>query len=232
LSVGLAPTTVIVIHRISSILNAYHRFRCSRLISRTILRVVQLDKTSLMGSRSKVWSGLDLHLIETVLPDDDIGGDAILTVVQHDDQAIDVHGLASIELEVLEVGDKSLLDVFLGALLESRDGVGIGTLLLELRLDGLHVALEVAQVGFLVERSRLETERVDNVVDLLGAFLEGLLGLLGGSVGTDVNVSSATNGDHGAVTLVDDIIDQLDRVRVREDLIASEEILEDFHVNG
>ena len=39
------------------------------------------------------------------------------------------------------------------------------------------------------------------------------------------NVSSATNGDHGAVTLVDDIIDQLDRVRVREDLIASEEIL-------
>lgn len=35
----------------------------------------------------------------------------------------------------------------------------------------------------LVKGARLETERVDNVVDLLGTGLEGLLGLLGGGVG-------------------------------------------------
>jgi len=36
----------------------------------------------------------------------------------------------------------------------------------------------------LVEGGRLETERVDNVVDLLGTRLEGLLNLLSRGVGT------------------------------------------------
>lgn len=103
---------------------------------------------------------LDLHLLETVLPDNDVGGDTILTVVEEDNtrkrmlasadlgfggecedvQAIGVHGLASVELKVLEVGQELLLDVALSTLLESRDGVGIGTLLLELGLDSLEVA--------------------------------------------------------------------------------------------
>ncbi len=57
-----------------------------------------------------------------------------------DVQAIGVHGLASVKLKVLEVGQELLLDVGLGTLLESSDGVGIGTLLLKLGLDSLEVA--------------------------------------------------------------------------------------------
>lgn len=46
--------------------------------------------------------------------------------------------------------------------------------------------LEVGKVSLLVERSGLETERADNVVDLDSAVLEILTSLLGGSVGTNV----------------------------------------------
>ena len=62
-------------------------------------------------------------------------------------QAIGVHGLASVELEVLEVGQEILLDVGLGALLEGSDGLGISTLLLEGGLDSLEVACAACQYG-------------------------------------------------------------------------------------
>lgn len=46
--------------------------------------------------------------------------------------------------------------------------------------------LEVGQVALLVEAGGLETERVDDVVDLDLGILETLLGLLSGSIGTGV----------------------------------------------
>lgn len=54
--------------------------------------------------------------------------------------------------------------------------------------------LKVGEVGLLVERGRLETERVDDVVDLSSTVVEGLLGLLGGSVGTDVYMKVLAGG--------------------------------------
>lgn len=52
-------------------------------------------------------------------------------------------------------------------------------------LDSRHT-LEVDQETLLVELGLLETERVDNVVDLDLGVLESLLSLLSGSVGTSV----------------------------------------------
>ena len=48
------------------------------------------------------------------------------------------------------------------------------------------LTLEVSKVGLLVEAGALETERVDDVVDLDDLILEGLLSLLGGGVGANV----------------------------------------------
>lgn len=50
----------------------------------------------------------------------------------------------------------------------------------------LNLTLEIRQVGGLVEAGRLETEGVDDVVDLLGGVLETLVSLLGRGVGTSV----------------------------------------------
>ena len=145
---------------------------------------------------------LNLHLGETVLPDSDEGGDTVLAVVEENDHAIGVHGLAGVELVVLEVGD-NLLGVAGGTLLESGDLLGGGTLLLELGLDRLHVAwdlvrnilklkfglaltLEVGQVALLVEAGLVQTERVDDIDPGLERVISTLLGLLSGSVGTGV----------------------------------------------
>lgn len=68
-------------------------------------------------------------------------------------QAIGVHGLSSVELEVLEVGEQLLLDVGLRALLESGDFLGSDTLLLKSTLDSLQVACFITNVSLLrVER--------------------------------------------------------------------------------
>ena len=108
-------------------------------------------------------------------------GDTILTVVEKGDHAIRVHVLASVELVVLEVGD-DLLSERLRALLKGLYALGLR--LLELRLDGLHVALEVGEESLLVEGSRLQTEGVDDVVDRLRALLErAVLIVLGRGVG-------------------------------------------------
>lgn len=130
--------------------------------------------------------------------------------------SIGVHGLAGVELEVLEIGKEGVLDELLGASLERLDLIlGLASIL-ETLLDSLHVAcslisagrssavhlarpagagegarvgaltLEISKVGLLVEAGALETERMDDVVDLDDLILEGLLSLLSGSVGANV----------------------------------------------
>merc|ERR1712032_830555 len=141
---------------------------------------------------------LDLDLLHSILPEGEVRGRSVLSVVQQGDHTLWVHALSDVELVVLEVGD-NLLGELLGTLLESRDTVRVG--LLELGLDSLHVTLEVGEVGLLVERSALETERVDNVVDLLGTIGHGLLHLLGGRVSSNVNIT-LLDEDHGTVDLV------------------------------
>ncbi len=86
------------------------------------------------------------------------------------------------------------------------------------------LTLEVSQVALLVELSALETERVDNVIDLLLGVLETLFSLLGGSVGASVDLDSTLH-DHGAVSLVDDVVDELEVVRVGDDLVIGEYVL-------
>lgn len=74
-----------------------------------------------------------------MLPDGNVGGGAVLAVVEEDDHAIRVHGLAGEELVVLEVGD-DLLGIRASLGLEFGDGGVVGTLGLESLLDPLHVA--------------------------------------------------------------------------------------------
>lgn len=84
--------------------------------------------------------------------------------------------------------------------------------------------LKVGKEGLLVELGALETERVDNVVDLDGTVLELLLGLLGGGVGTSVDLDG-TLDDHGAVDLVDDTVNLLHVEGVGDHLIAGKDVL-------
>ncbi len=92
---------------------------------------------------------------------------------------------------------------------------------------------------------------MDNVVDLDDGVVKGLLSLLGGGIGTDVygagrvrnvlvrvricpisveglptNIDGALS-DHGTVGLVDDAIDLLQVIRVRDDLVVSDDVLEE-----
>jgi hypothetical protein len=104
------------------------------------------------------------------------------------------------------------------------------------------LALEVREVRLLVEGGALQTERVDDVVDLDGLILKTLLGLLGGGVGTSVLKVLArvivrwvvvgrrtdldgTLDNHLAVHLVGDAIDLLHIIRVRDDLVVGEDVL-------
>ena len=106
--------------------------------------------------------------------------DTILTVVKERNHALGVHFLANVELVVLEVGD-DLLGERGRALLEGLYPVGLA--LLELAFNRLHVTLEVGEERLFVERGRLETEGVDDVVDLGRALLEGLVRILCRGVG-------------------------------------------------
>jgi hypothetical protein len=147
---------------------------------------------------------LDLHLLETVLPDGNEGCDAVLAVVEEDDHTIRVHGLASVELVVLEVGD-DLLGETRGLGLEVLDGGLVSALVLEGLLNCLHVAcilsvpkrvsctgiltLEVGEVTLLVEAGLVQAERVDDVDLGLQLVIGTLLLLLSGSIGTSVYMS-------------------------------------------
>jgi hypothetical protein len=95
----------------------------------------------------------------------------------------------------------------------------------------LLLTLEVGEEALLVESGALETERVDDVVDLDDLVINILGSLLGGSVGTGVNGES-TLLDHGTIGLVDDAIDLLEIVGVGEELVTGEDILVDKHDGG
>jgi hypothetical protein len=192
-----------------------------------------------------------------VLPDGDEGGGAVLAVVEEDDHAVRVHRLAGVELVVLEVGN-DLLGKALGLALEVLDLGLVGALGAEGRLDCLHVAcrlsvcircpsffsiptLEVCEVALLVEARRVQTEGIDDIIDLLRPVLDALLGLLCGRVATGVYVLLAaksqawrggmrterlsTDGHHAAVDFVCDAVDLDHVVRVGDDLIVGDNIL-------
>ena len=111
---------------------------------------------------------------------------AILAVVEEDDHAVRVHGLAGEELPVLE-GANNLLGEGLSTSLELLDLIVGGAAGLHVVLDLLHVLLEVTEVGLLVEGGLVEAERVDNVDDGGGSILGTLVTtVLSGGVGTDV----------------------------------------------
>lgn len=66
---------------------------------------------------------------------------------------------------------------------------------------------------------------MDDINDLLGLVVGTLIvATLGGSIGTNVHISNA-NGDLLAVGLVDDVVDELEVVNVRDDLVAGELVL-------
>jgi hypothetical protein len=105
--------------------------------------------------------------------------------------------------------------------------------------------LEVCEIALLVKAGSVQTERVDDIDDLLLAVLGTLLSLLGRSVGTSVCVTVSlhcccvdqrgagerterlsTNGDLPAVGLVGNAVDQLEVVRVGDDLVIGDDVLQ------
>lgn len=96
----------------------------------------------------------NLHLAETVFPDGNVGSNTVLAVVHEDNpkhisedllicivdnlHSVNIHGLASVEIVVLEVTD-NLLGIRCSAFLESRDLLITGSLGLHGFLDLLHV---------------------------------------------------------------------------------------------
>src|SRR5688500_1057835 len=91
--------------------------------------------------------GLDLHLLETVLPDGNVGCNTVLAVVEKNDHTVGVHGLAGVELVVLEVAD-DLLGESGGLGLEVLDSGLVSALVLESLLDRLHVTCPLLVVPF------------------------------------------------------------------------------------
>jgi hypothetical protein len=107
----------------------------------------------------------------------------------------------------------------------------------------------MAEIWLLVERGRIQTERVDDVVNLDSTILDTLLGLLSRSIGTGVyfllsavvlylclalragrgrGIRTDFDGaesDHLAVDLVDNAINFLEIVGVGDDLVAGDKIL-------
>lgn len=80
------------------------------------------------------------------------------------------------------------------------------------------------EVRLLVELGLVQSEGVDDVNHGLGLVLGIVSRVLGGSVGSNVDVANA-NADLLAVGLVDDIVDQLDVVGVGDELITSDDVL-------
>ena len=149
--------------------------------------------------------------------------------------AVVVHRLSEVEFVVLEVGADDLGEVGLDLGLDGLDLIITLSLLLQLRDNALQVCLELRGVVLLaaVKRSArvlvaevLQTEGVDDVVDLSDLVIGTLLvAALGRGVSTDIERFTA-DVDHGAVDFVDDIVDVLEVVRVGDDLVAGDEVLE------
>lgn len=155
-----------------------------------------------------------------MLPEDEVRGGTVLAPVTKNNHTVGVHGLTSVKLKVLELGD-NLLSVGLSTLLKS------GSLLrvLNLGLDSLHVRLEVGKVSLLVEGSGLETERVDNVENSLGTIFKVLTSLLSRGISTDIDISTLLNNNLGSVNLEGDTVNDVDVVSVRDKLVAGNGIL-------
>jgi hypothetical protein len=127
-----------------------------------------------------------LSFLPSFLTEAAVRGGSILAVVEENNHAVRVHGLAGVELPVLEGAD-NLLGEGLSTSLELLDLVVGGVSGLHLLLDGLHVVLESGKVGLLVEGGLVEAERVDNVDDGGGVILSALVAtILSGGVGTDI----------------------------------------------
>jgi hypothetical protein len=96
-------------------------------------------------------SGADLtHLPKTVLPEDHVRGNTVLSVVHEDDHTIGVHRLSSEELVVLEVSNDLLGESTGGGLESGETSLGVLVSTVSLGLEGslglLHVSLEVGEV--------------------------------------------------------------------------------------
>lgn len=102
-----------------------------------------------------------------------------------------------------------------------------GALRLQRLLDLLHVALEVGEVALLVEACGDQTERVHDVDDGLDAVVRACVRVLtlGGCVAAHVE-GLAADGDLPAIGLVGDAVDFFEVVRVGDDLVAGENVLE------
>ena len=82
----------------------------------------------------------------------------------------------------------------------------------------------MAKVGLLVEAGLVQAERVDNIdLGLLGVF-DIVSAFLGRSVGTSIE-GLTTDSDLGAVGLVDNAVDLLEVVRVRDELVVGDDVL-------
>ena len=82
---------------------------------------------------------LDLHLFQAVSPDDYIWRNTIFAIIQENDHTVWIHGFPCVKVEVFEVGLDVVFEVVLGAILEGFDLFVVGTVLLELCHDFLHV---------------------------------------------------------------------------------------------
>lgn len=172
-------------------------------------------------------SSLDLGGLATVLPENDVGGNAVLTPVNKRNHGLRVHRLAGEELVILEAAN-DLLDVGSGTLLEGRKLVRV--VLLEVLLDRLHIALDVGEVGLLVERGLLKTSVVNNVVDLEGLSIVSLVvSALSTGVSTDVDIRTRLDLNHSSIDLVDDTVDLLDIKSIGKELVVRENIFVNQH---
>jgi hypothetical protein len=83
----------------------------------------------------------------------------------------------------------------------------------------------MGEIRLLVERGLVQAERVDDVDDGLRLVLGTLISLLGRGVGADVDVL-VSDSDLFAVGLVDYAIDLLEVIRVGDDLVTSDKVLQ------
>jgi len=112
---------------------------------------------------------LQLLLGQTVLEVRQEGSNTIFTVIQQGNHTFRVHGFTNIEFIVLKIF-KNLLDKGLRSLLEGTHTVRIA--FLQTLRNFLHVSLDVCHERLLVKRCFLQTERVNDIVDLDHALLE------------------------------------------------------------
>lgn len=103
------------------------------------LREQNTCRSTLPRRKAQIERRLNLLHLDTGIPDHDVGGDTILTVVEEDNHTLGVHGLTSVEVELLDVGEDGLLDEGLGLALPLLDRLRRFTSRGLLGADGLEV---------------------------------------------------------------------------------------------